>query len=151
MLDMWFNGKRRRAQAVLANRVNKRSMDEMTGTQREINRSSFCKVVFLIPEVDRHWDLSQAVPVVSRDISTDGLSVVHSTPIDAKRVLIGLPEKNDLKFVQCAVQHCSELGFGFHHVGLFAEEIVNINLRESEALQQRAELWSTPPAPSIMA
>jgi len=151
MLDMWFNGKRKRAQAVLTNRVNKRSMDELQGTDREITRSSFCKVVYLIPENQRVWDLSQARPVVSRDICTDGLSVVHDQPITAERVLIGLPEQNDLKFVQCTVQHCSSLGYGFYHIGLFAEEVTNINLREAEALQKRAETWGNIPEPSTVA
>jgi hypothetical protein len=151
MLDMWFNGKRKRAQAVLVNRVNKRSLEELHGTEREITRSSFCKVLYLIPENGRHWDLSQARPVVSRDICTDGLSVVHNQPITAKRVLIGLPEKDDLKFVQCTVQHCSSLGFGFYHIGLFAEEVTNIDMREADDLQKRAEMWDNTPEPSTIA
>ena len=149
MLDLWFTGKRKRAQAVLTNRVNKQSMDEITGTDREIHRSSFRKVVYLIPSNGKRWNLSAAVPVVSRDICTGGLSIVHNEPIVAERVLIGLPETDGVKFVQCTVQHCSELGFGFYHIGMFAEEIVNIDLREAEALEQQAKTWGVPQPSTI--
>ena len=148
MLEHWFNGKRRKAQSVLTSRINKKALAELSDTGREIHRSSFCKVVFLIPATKCGWNVEEAVPVVSRDISTDGLSVVHTDSVTTESVLIGLIEANDLKFVRCSVQHSTELGYGFHHIGLMAVEVTNIDRRRAEVLQQKVAEWQADSQPT---
>lgn len=140
MIELWFDGRKKRAQAVMTDRVNQRSIEKINGSDRGILRSSFCKVVYLIPRDADEWDLSQAVPVVSRDISVNGLSIVHKQLIDNTRVLIGLPGES-LKFVAGKIQHSTPLGAGFFHTGIFTEAIVDIEVTEVEKLVALAATW----------
>ena len=140
MIELWFDGRKKRAQAVMTNRVNQHSIDEMYGVDREILRSSFCKLVYIIPPNHTGWDLTQAVPVVSRDICVNGLSIVHDQPIRDSRVLIGLPGES-MKFVEGRIQHSTPLGHGFFHIGIFTNAIVDIEVADVEKLLDRAAEW----------
>lgn len=133
-------GKRRKAQAVLANRINERAMQELT-SDRAPERSPFCKTVYLIPPRGRSWDPANASIVVSRDIAPGGLSIVHTSDLNDTEVLIGLPSENATRFLRCAVQHSTDIGHGYFQIGLMAEQVDDLDRHENEALEQRvAEL-----------
>ena len=138
MLDILLGpGKRRKAQNVLTSRINEGAVAALT-SDRAPERSPFCKPVFLIPAEGRSWNPAAAHVVVSRDIAPGGLSIVHTEEL-GDRVLIGLPGKNDTKFLRCSIQHSTDIGYGFFQIGLLAEQIDDLDGSEVRALERRIE------------
>ena len=91
----------------------------------------------MIPPKKRGWDFEAAFPVVSRDISPEGLSLIHAAELPCERVLIGLEEADALNFIECHVQHCTFLGYGFYQIGLHADKVVPIEFEHCLVLQQQ--------------
>ena len=119
MFDLMFGNasKRKRVQAVLTNRMNRTCFEDLSGSDRGPVRSPFCQVVFLISRRGRNWDFDNAAPVISRDISPEGLALIHTASITDDEVLVALADKDgSLNVVHCAVQHCSSLGYGFWQI-----------------------------------
>ncbi|HUG94392.1 MAG TPA: hypothetical protein VML55_26410 [Planctomycetaceae bacterium] len=126
MFGFLFHRKRQEVRKALASRINHRCADQLRHTSRATTRSPFCEVVWLIPDVS---DLSEAfdemMPVVSKDISTQGVSLIHTQPAASRRVVIGLEGQHGPSFIRATVEHSTPLGYGFYQIGLSPEEVLH--------------------------
>ena len=55
-------------------------------------------------------------------------------PITEPWVIIGLRDETTPRFIACTPKHCTPLGYGFYHIGLFAEEVVLPGPEDIEAI-----------------
>lgn len=121
----WFKQSRiRSAQAILSRHINRQAMQRVKGVHRPLDaRTSYCQVAYLIPLIGNKPQHTQMTPVVTHDISSAGISIIHNDNIDAQNVLIALPENDDFNYLKCRVEHCTRLSPEFVQIGLHAEEI----------------------------
>ena len=66
------------------------------------------------------------VPVVSKDISTQGVSLVHTEAVESRRVILGLEGQHGPSFIRATVEHSTPLGYGFYQIGLYPEEVLHV-------------------------
>ena len=139
-------------------------MEGLRYQDRKVQRSEYCEVVWLVPKAGKGFDYSQAVPAVSRDLSIQGLSLVHTAPIADAEFVVGIPGKHGFSFFHCHVQHCSDLGYGFFQIGLFAAKVITPNMADMAIWEKRTSaftqesppnpwprplsLWESPPRPN---
>ncbi|MFK7819909.1 MAG: hypothetical protein AB8G99_14400 [Planctomycetaceae bacterium] len=137
MFDFVEAGQRKRVEAILAGRINESCLQELCGQDaRGKQRSACIQVVCMVPEGDEGWDFTSVTPVVSRDISLSGLSILHREPVEGP-ILLEAPSVTGSRFVRCEVQHCRDLGHGYFHIGLSAKEVVNIEAIDRNRIERR--------------
>jgi hypothetical protein len=126
MFSFLFYKKRSEVARLLTARVNHHCFTGLDPRERTADRTSYCEVVWLITAGPRgKYDYENAVPVVSKDISPQGLALIHTAPIEGIRVLIGLRSEAGMSFLACEAVHSSPLGCGFYQIGLTPTEVVN--------------------------
>ncbi|MGE3315202.1 MAG: hypothetical protein AB7O26_08795 [Planctomycetaceae bacterium] len=114
-------------------------MQSIDNKSRQASRGAFCEVVWLIPidEQTRRPDFNRVATLVTRDISSDGMALVHNEPVRDKRVIVGLQDDTCPRFIDCDLQHCTSLGYGHYVIGLHPNEVVQLEPYEVEALEER--------------
>lgn len=139
MFGFLFHRKREEVKRILHGRMNRTYMQSIDNKSRKGSRGAFCEVVWLIPidEETRRLDFSRAATLVTRDISSDGLALVHNQPVHDKRVVVGLRDNSVPRFIECDLQHCTSLGYGHYVIGLHPNEVVQIDPDEIESLEER--------------
>lgn len=141
MLNFDFFNQRAEVKRALSSRLNHRCMDSLRHQDRQAERSNYSRVVWLIPQDGKRPDYSQAVPAVSKDLSIQGLSLIHTSPVSESPLVVGVPGELGMSFFHCNVEHCSSLGYGFFQIGLFPVKVVNLNTSEMQSWESRlAEL-----------
>jgi hypothetical protein len=139
MFGFLFHRKRQEVRRALATRINHNCVSQIRHASRTATRSPFCEVVWLIPD---HDDLSDAfadmVPVVSKDISTQGVALIHTEPVTARRVVLGLEGAHGASFIRSTVEHSTPLGYGFYQIGLYPDEVLHV--APAEVAQWRRRL-----------
>lgn len=130
--------KRKRVQAVLTARMNQRCMDEMYGGAggRGADRTPYSMALVVIPGSRKNWEYDDAFPALSRDISPNGLAILHTAPLEGE-LLVEIPGDNSSNFVRCTVQNCRELGHGYWQTGLQGHEVVDIDYHYQRVLDER--------------
>lgn len=138
MLDFLFYKRRSEASRLLTGRINRQTMVGLEPGERRASRSTYCEVVWLI-EFDGYGspDFNGAEPVVSKDISPSGLSLIHTRQVQGTRVLIGMRQSEGMSFLKCHVGHCTTLGCGFLQIGLSPEGVVSVHARVATELRER--------------
>jgi hypothetical protein len=141
MLGLLFRKRREDVRKVLYGRINRSFGLQVGKRDRQYTRSAFCEVVWLVPYDDqaRLAEFDRVIPVVSKDICQEGLSLIHNEPIEAARVLVGLQSQFEPAFVLCQVEHSTALGYGFHQIGLFPEEVVHVEPGQIAEIRQRLQ------------
>ena len=135
MLQLMFDGRRKKAKALLTSRLNKVTFAEIQGSDREVDRCSVSHAVILIPALGkRGWDFEAAAPAVSRDMSHGGISLIHTAPVESENLLIGLIEGDTAQYLKCRVEHSTPLGLNFFQIGLSVEEVVALDQKETETI-----------------
>ena len=137
MLNFDFFNQQAEVKRALSSRLNHTCMDGLRYQDRKVERSHFSEVVWVVPLVGRKPDFSQSIPVVSKDLSLQGLSLIHSAPLIQSPLIIGVPGHCGPSFFECKVEHCSALGFGFFQVGLFPVKVVSVSLADVKAWEAR--------------
>ncbi len=119
-------------------RMNRSFARQIGERDRRDSRGAFCEVVWIIPcdDQSKRRDFSGAYPAVTRDISPEGLSLIHTSPIIAEQVLVGLQGKIEPRFLLCEIEHCTKLGYGFYQIGLHPKELINLEPEEFETLER---------------
>jgi hypothetical protein len=126
MFSFLFYKKRSEVARLLTARVNHHCITGLDPRDRTADRTSYSEVVWLITTDSRgRFDYGSAVPVVSKDISPQGMALIHNSPIQGQRVLIGLRGESGMNFLSCDTVHSSHLGCGFYQVGLAPTEVVS--------------------------
>lgn len=137
MFDFSGAGNRRRVEAILTSRMNDLCFEELCGSARNKDRSACVNVICLVPRTDDGtWDFEQAMPALSRDISQSGVSVLHNAELNGE-YLVEVPRVQGSDFVRCAIQHNSQMGRGFFHIGMSAKEVVHVEALERNKLERR--------------
>jgi len=128
MFGFLFQKKRDEVRRLLANRMNSRFSSQFRYGLRKNPRGSFCEVVWVIPyDSDRSMPrVEAAFPVVTKDICSEGLSLIHTTPIDQQRIVVGLEGAVQMHFLLCHREHCTPLGYGYYQIGVHPEEILKL-------------------------
>jgi hypothetical protein len=144
MLGFLFHKKREEVKRVLHGRVNRAharsiAVQNIRGATRQI----FNEIVWALPcESSDTADFSQLFPAICRDLCTQGIGVFLNTPVVAPRMIIGLRDESEPRFLSCTVKHCCSLGYGFYHVGLFPDEVVSLRRDQIEAMCHALEKYA---------
>ena len=141
MFGFLFQKKREDVRRLLSGRMNRRYFRQFRYGDRLNPRGSFCEVVWIIPydEGSSEPQFDQLFPLVTKDISSEGLSLIHNQPIHIKRMLVGLESSVEVNFVVCELQHSTPLGYGFYQVGLLPMEVVYLDQATVEGLKRQFE------------
>jgi len=136
MFGFLFHNKREEVHRVLHGRVNRAQARSITAANmRGPTRGTFTEVVWVVPcESPAKADFTKVFPALTRDLSTQGISIVHSAPITDPCVIIGLKDETDRRFLVCTPKHCTSLGYGFHHIGMLAEAVLTIDREDFNAM-----------------
>lgn len=146
MLDFLFHKRRDEVKRVLHGRVNRAHARSISADNiRSATRGAYTEIVWIVPcDASLEADYSRVFPAVSHDLCTEGIGVIHNAPITEPRVIIGLRDATSPRFVACTPKHCTPLGYGFYHIGLFAEEVIQPNAEEIEAMCATLERYDLP-------
>ena len=146
MFNFLHYRKREEVQRVLAHRVNHACLGRMREGARHSARIALDEIVFVVPIGQRGQpDFAQAAPAIGKDISVQGLALVHTAPVDSEEIVVALQDVAAPRFVRCRVQHCTRLGYGFFHVGLFPVEIVKVDEDEVRRMHERLAQFDKEP------
>lgn len=145
MLDFLFYKKKNEASRILMGRVNQQTMAGLKPGERRASRSSYCEVVWLV-ELDERGrpNFDSAEPVVSKDISPAGLSLILTRPFEGTDMLIGLRQTEGMVFLKCRRGHCTPLGCGFFQVGLSPDGVVSVPQSVAADLRSRFDVVREP-------
>ncbi|MDA1017436.1 MAG: hypothetical protein O3A00_23645 [Planctomycetota bacterium] len=138
MFGFIFRKKQDEVRKLLQNRMNRSFLRQFRYGKRIDPRGSFCEVVWIIPYDDavKYPDFTQGYPAVTKDISPEGLSLIHTLPIRAKRVLVALEGASETRFVACTHTHSTNLGYGYYQIGLHPEEVLWLDESELNLLRK---------------
>ncbi|HET6325378.1 MAG TPA: hypothetical protein VFG04_11935 [Planctomycetaceae bacterium] len=145
MFGRLFHKKREEVMRVLHGRVNRAHARSIACQNiRGATRQIFNEIVWALPcESIAKADFSQLFPAICRDLCTQGIGIFLNVPVHEPRMIIGLCDESEPRFLACTVKHCSPLGYGFYHAGLFPDEVMNLHREQiaamGEALAKYAE------------
>lgn len=147
MFGFLFARKRNEVIRFMQRRMNRSRMQQVSVGQRGRSREAYCQVVWVIPcdEQLERPDFCAAFPAVTRDISAEGLSFIHTVPVSSESVLVGLHDETGSIFVLCSVEHCTPLGYGFYQIGVNPEEIINPDGRDVKEFQKHVQRFDEQP------
>lgn len=137
MLDFLFYKKRSEVSRILTGRMNTHYAAGLDPGERRSPRCTYCEVVWLI-EYDRGRPcFDEATPVVSKDISPTGLSLIHTSLLQEEHVIVGLRQQEGMVFIRCRRGHSTALGCGYFQIGLAPLEIVHAPREVASDLRSR--------------
>ncbi len=148
MFGFNWDSKRQEVRRVLTSRVNHNCLSNLDPRDRRFSRSAFSEVVWLIPigrDGQPQWGF--ASPVVSKDISAQGLSLIHNEATVDDQLIVGLQDPTGPCFVLCTVEHCTSLGCGFYQIGLVPEQMVPISDANLKTVRERLAMFQVPCTP----
>ncbi|MEX0704407.1 MAG: hypothetical protein WD069_20065 [Planctomycetales bacterium] len=141
MFDFRLRTRTNEVKRLMQGHMNRHYVRQVRSGGRRASRGAFCEVVWMVPcSSDGQPQFERAVPVLTRDISADGLSLLHHEPIDeAAPLWIGLHNGDETSFVRCRIEHVTPLGFGYRQLGLRPEEIAQFDPHELLPFRRRVE------------
>jgi hypothetical protein len=145
MLDFFFHKKRDEVKRVLHGRVNRAHARTLSvANARSATRGTFTEVIWVVPtETAEDADFSRVFPVVSHDLSTEGIGFIHNATVAEPCVIVGLRDESSPRFIACTRKHCTPLGYGFYHIGLFADEVIQPGTEDIEAMCAALERYDS--------
>ncbi|HID24188.1 MAG TPA: hypothetical protein EYP14_17550 [Planctomycetaceae bacterium] len=145
MFGFLFQKKRDEVRRLLANRMNTRFSSQFRYGLRKAPRGSFCEVVWVIPydSVRSTPRVEHAFPVVTKDICSEGLSLIHTTPINEERIVVGLEGTVQMHFLLCHREHSTPLGYGYYQIGVHPEEVLKFRADVLLRLKRRMAQFRT--------
>lgn len=110
---------RDKVRQVLSKHMNRDFLKKFRYGKRVDARGGFCQPVWIVPidEADTP-QFDAAFAVITKDISPEGLSLIHTAQLDATKVLVAFEAGDEFEFVHCTHQHSTPIGLGFHQIGL---------------------------------
>ena len=123
---------------LLQGRINRTVARQLDDKARRARRCALCEVAWIIPYPEGSTpDFDGGFPAVTRDVSEEGVSFIHTEPVNDDRLLLGL--KNDVEtfYVVGPVEHCTPLGYGFYQIGVKPFETMNVDPFEAKRLHAR--------------
>ena len=146
MLDFFFHKKRDEVKRVLHGRVNRAHARTLSvANARSATRGTFTEVIWVVPATSpEEADYARVFPAVSHDLSTQGVGFIHSAPISEPCVIVGLRDETSPRFIACTKKHSTPLGYGYYHIGLHADEIIQPTADDIEAMCATLERYDSP-------
>jgi hypothetical protein len=141
MFGFLFQRKREEVLRVLHGRVNRAharaiAVQNIRGATRQV----FSEIVWVLPcESAERADFSQLFPAICRDLCTQGIGIFVNAPVTDPFMIVGLRDESEPRFLLCTVKHCSSLGYGFYHIGLFPNEVMSLRPEQVDAMCQALE------------
>jgi hypothetical protein len=147
MFGFLLSKKQQEVRRMFRTRMNHNYFQQFRFGQRVNPRSGFCEVVWVVPfrGLTRQPEASEAFPVVTKDYASEGLSILHTQPLEDKQVLLALPGELGPEYVLCTREHTTALGYGFYQIGLHPDEIVKVSPAFEHELQARLEEFTAEP------
>ena len=139
-------------QRFLNRRMNRSFLPQVVSeSKRRHSRGEFCEVVWVLPYDEQEYltVFDEARVAVTRDISPEGLSILQTSPLNEVRAVIALESDLEMHFILCRVMHSTPLGYGFFHIGLHAEEFLNVDLTAVDDLKRRLKQTPVPIAQEV--
>ena len=129
MFGFFFRKKREDVRTLLSRLMNRRYFRQFRYGDRFDSRGSFCETVLVIPYDEDNLQpvFEQTFPVVTKDISAEGLALIHNEPISTKRMLIGIEGPHGMPFLLCELQHSTPIGYGFYQIGVHPIEVIVVD------------------------
>ena len=145
MFGFLVRKKQDEVRTLFAGYVNRNSVPHADEGQRNATRGSFCEVVWLIPlDPESHGpQFPSAVPVVTKDICKEGLSVLHTRPLADELVMIAMEGDVSTQHIVCRPEHCTPMGYGFYHIGLYPQQLIDLTATEEHEFLRRRRLFET--------
>ncbi len=146
MLDFFFHKRRDEVKRVLHGRLNRAHARTLSAANaRSATRGTFTEVIWVVPvQSSKDADFSRVFPAVSHDLSTSGIGFIHNAPVPEQCVIVGLRDETSPRFLACTSKHCTPLGYGFYHIGLFADEVIQPGTADIEAMCAALERYDSP-------
>lgn len=137
MFGFLFRKKQDEVRKLLQNRMNRSFLRQFRYGKRVDPRGSYCEVVWIIPYDDnvKYPDFGRGFPVVTKDISPEGLSLIHTSPMNGERVVVAMENARETRFVVCSCEHTTDLGYGFYQIGLHPDEVLWLDESELDMLR----------------
>jgi hypothetical protein len=146
MLDFFFHKKRDEVKRVLHGRVNRAHARTLSvANARSATRGTYTEVIWVVPASSiEEADYTRVFPAVSHDLSTSGIGFIHSAPIPEPWVIVGLRDETAPRFIACTKKHCTSLGYGYYHIGLLADQVIQPIADDIEAMCATLERYDSP-------
>jgi hypothetical protein len=146
MLDFFFHKKRDEVKRVLHGRVNRAHARTLSvANARSATRGIFTEVIWVVPAPSlEEADYTRVFPAVSHDLSTAGIGFIHCSPIPEPCVIVGLRDETAPRFIACTTKHSTPLGYGYYHIGVFADEVIHPLADDIDALCTMLERFDSP-------
>ena len=153
MFGFLSRNKQEEVRKIFQNRMNRSFLRQFRYGKRLEPRGAFCEVVWVIPYdvEDEQPDYAAVSAAVTKDISPEGLSLVCDTPLEHKRVVIGLERANEMTYVVCDNCHTTPLGYGYFQIGLHPTEEIRISRLDEQQMRAMLDSGSTKPESNWMA
>jgi len=104
--------------------AHSRSLDALREGPRSELRVDLALVVIVVPSVNDRPDRSQAFATVTREVSSNGMSLVLSERLDVSDLFLVLEVDREMRYVRGEVRHQGPLGAGLWQAGVQLTEIV---------------------------
>ncbi len=95
-----------------------------TGESRFDSRSNRTLPLVLVPWVNGGPQTDAAVTALSKNLSSNGLTVLHVDPIDVEHIVVGFCIDSQPYFLLGHIRHRTPLGGGFSQLGIEVTQIV---------------------------
>jgi hypothetical protein len=154
MLGFLFHKKRDEVKRILHGRMNRAYLRTIAGNEiRGARRGTFTEVVWAIPygALAADADYTSVFPAMTKDLSAQGISILHREPLTEPRMIIGLKDETEPRFLLCRVEHSTALGHGFYQTGLFSEETFRVEPCDIDTMREALEKYDNAPEQSAVA
>ena len=103
------------------------------------------EVVWVLPCTSpTEADYTRVFPAVTKDLSVQGIAILHNAPINDQCVLVGLRDDTDWRFLACTPKHCIPLGYGHYQIGLFPDEVVLVSTEDFDTMRAALNKYGSP-------
>jgi hypothetical protein len=148
---MFGFGQRKRQRDVkrlLQGRINRAVLQRLDDKARNGSRCHVCEVAWVIPCGARPLrpQYDEVLGCVTRDISEQGLSFIHTEPVTDEWLLLGLEGDVEMFFLRGSVEHCTPLGYGYYQIGVNPQETVDVEPHDIDRM--RGHLAARMPMPA---
>jgi uncharacterized protein YqgV (UPF0045/DUF77 family) len=82
-------------------------------------------VVLIIPLVRKKLAIEKMFPAVTKEFSTNGLSVVLNPARTLDEVVLGFRWDSEMRYVRAKAKHTSPMGAGYFQMGFRVVEVLN--------------------------
>lgn len=146
MLGFLFHKKRDEVKRILNGRMNRTFLQTLNPEEvRGSRRGAFTEVVWVVPCNDTATaDFASVFPAVTKDLSAQGICLLHYGPITEPRVIIGLRDETDPRFLLCTRTHCTAIGSGFYQIGLHPDEVILIRNQAIDLMRETLARYEAP-------